>query len=118
MDLILYFIVAYSISFMFVYSMGPLDIFDRIRQIANNISPYFGALFECMYCFPCWVGIALSILNIFAFPTIFFTPFYTMLHSSIHWIFIVILDMFVTSGGVYIMDSIIKRLLGEIDNGE
>lgn len=116
----LYFIVAYSISFMFVYSTGPFHIFENIRTIANKISPNLGELFSCMYCFPSWVGIVLSVLNQFAFPMVAFTPFYILFGATCPWFIILIFNWFVTSGGVYIMECIIKRLLGEVPeyNGE
>lgn len=112
--MILYFIVAYSISFMFVYSMGPFHILDKIRIGFDKISPTFlGDLFDCMYCFPCWVGAALSLANQFWFPYITFTPFYILLGGLCPWWAIMILDIFVTSGVVYLIDCIQKRISGE-----
>lgn len=116
--IILYFVVAFSISFMFVYSTGPFHIFDHIRNIAFKISPNLGELFDCMYCFPSWVGIVLSILNQFAFPQIGFTPFYILLGATCPWYVVLVLNWFVTSGVVYIIDSIIKRILGEVPEHE
>ena len=115
--IILYFIVTFSISFMFVYSNCPFYIFEHIRNIAEKISPNLGQLFDCMYCFPSWVGIILSVINQFAFPSVAFTPFYILLGSTCPWFIVLILNWFVTSGGVYIIDSILKRILGEVDNG-
>lgn len=113
--IILYFIVAYSISFLFVYSMGPFDIVDKFRNTIIKISPKMGEVFDCMYCFPTWVGICLSLINQFLFPSIAFTPFYILIGSIAPWYIILILDTFVTSGTVYIIDSIMKRILGETD---
>lgn len=106
----LYFIVAFSISFLFVYSNGPFHIIDKVRHFFAWISPTFDELFDCMYCFPTWVGIGLSLLNQFAFPYIAFTPFVILLGGMAPWWLIMLLDMFVTSGVVYIIDTIIKRL--------
>lgn len=116
--IILYFIVTYSISFMFVYATGPFRIFERMRENAEKFSPLIGELFSCMYCFPTWVGIGLSLLNQFVFPQIGFTPFYILFGSVCPWYIILIFNWFVTSGGVYIIECIIKRLLGEVpENG-
>lgn len=117
----LYFIVTFSISFMFVYSTGPFHIFEKIRRGAERISPNLGELFDCMYCFPSWVGIVLSILNQFAFTSIAFTPFCILFGITAPWYIVLAFNWFVTSGGVYIIDCIIKRILGEVpeyENGE
>lgn len=113
--IILYFIVAYSISFLFVYSMGPFDIIDKFRNTIIKISPKFGEVFDCMYCFPTWIGIGLSLINQFLLPTIAFTPFFILLGSTAPWYVILILDTFVTSGMVYIIDTILKRISGETE---
>lgn len=115
--IILYFIVAYSISFLFVYSMGPFDIIDKFRNLIIKISPSIGKVFDCMYCFPTWVGIGLSLINQFLLPNIGLTPFYLLMGGITPWFVILILDMLVTSGTVYIIDCITKRLIGEVDNG-
>lgn len=112
--IILYFFVAYSISFMFVYSTGPFRVFERIRDIAFKLSPNLGELFDCMYCFPSWVGIVLSLLNQFVFTSIAFTPFCILLGAACPWYIIFVLNWFVTSGVVYLTDCIVKRLLNEI----
>ena len=110
----LYFIVTFSISFMFVYSNGPFHIFEKIREIAERISPTLGELFDCMYCFPSWVGITLSLLNQFVFTSLVFTPFCILFGFTYPWYITLIFNWFVTSGGVYIIDCIIKRILGEV----
>lgn len=118
MMICLYFIVAFSISFLFVYSNGPFGIIDKFRILMEKLSPTFGELFDCMYCFPTWVGLGLSLLNQFAFPYFAFTPFYIMLGGICPWWLIMLLDMFVTSGVVYIIDCILKRILGEVPSNE
>lgn len=111
--IVLYFIVAYSISFLFVYSMGPFDIVDKVRTWLSEKSSFFAKLLDCMYCFPTWVGIGLSLINQFLLPQIPFTPFYMLFAGIAPWYIILILDMFVTSGTVYIMDTIINKLLSK-----
>ena len=95
--------------------MGPFDIIDKFRNTVEKISPSIGKVFDCMYCFPTWVGLGLSLINQFIFPAVLFTPFYILLGGLVPWYVIAILDMFVTSGAVYIMDSILKRINGEED---
>ena len=116
--IVLYFIVTYSISFMFVYSNGPFHIFDKIRDFAYKLAHTLGELFDCMYCFPSWVGIVLSILNQFVFTTVAFTPFCILFPPTCPWYIVLVFNWFVTSGGVYLIDCIVKRILGEVpENG-
>lgn len=112
--MILYFIVAYSVSFLFVYSMGPYDLIEKFRNMIIKLSPAWGKIFDCMYCFPTWVGCGLSLANQFLYPSIAFTPFYTLLGGLCPWYAILILDIFVTNGVVYIIDAIVKRILNEV----
>ena len=55
-------IIAYAISNHFVYAHGPMHIYDHIRCLADKIHPNLGELFQCMICFPTWVGMILSVL--------------------------------------------------------
>lgn len=106
--LVLYYLLAFGISFTFVQSMGPFNIFDRIRGWMGKIHPTFGYLFDCMFCFPTWVGLGLSIVNILLLPTIPFTPF--MMLFDMPLVPTLIGDMFVTASGVYILNQIVEKL--------
>lgn len=108
--IILYFIVAYSISFLFVYSMGPFDMVDKLRNYLGKKSTFFEKLFDCMYCFPTWVGLGLSAINQFLLSFVPFTPFYILFAGIAPWYIILLLDMFATNGVVYILDTIVKRI--------
>ena len=108
--LFFYFIIAYSLSFLFVYSTGPFDIIERFRGFIFKLSPSIAKVFDCMYCFPTWVGLGLSLLNQFVITTIAFTPF-CILFSTAPWYVILFLDVFVTNGIVYIIDCVTKILL-------
>lgn len=98
--------------------MGPFDIVEKFRNLVTKISPKLGEVFNCMYCFPSWVGLILSIMNQFWFPYVILTPFYFLTYGMMPWYFTVLADMFITSGGVYLIDCITKKLLGEKENGE
>lgn len=111
--IVLYFIITYSLSFLFVYSMGPFNIIDKIRTWLGNKSSFFAELFDCMYCFPTWIGLGLSLINQFLLPQIPFTPFYLLFSKIAPWYVILFLNVFVTNGMVYIMDTVIKKLLVE-----
>lgn len=110
----LYFIVAYSISFLFVYAEGPFDIIDKLRNVVDKIAPSIGKVFDCMYCFPTWVGLCLSGANQLFLHNVPLTPFFVLLGTTCPWYVIVILDVFVTNGMVYITDCIIKRIINDV----
>lgn len=111
MQFLTYFLLAYGISFAFVESNGPFDIFDKIRDFFGNIHGTFANLFDCMFCFPTWVGFCLSIINITLFPTVAFTPF--MLWFDLPWYITIIGDMFTTASGVYILYTVVDSFVKE-----
>ena len=74
-------VIVYSISNHFVYAHGPMHVYDKIRNIAQRIHPNLGELFECMICFPTWVGMALSAMNYFFLNGVALTPFMILLNG-------------------------------------
>lgn len=103
---LIYILCAYGISNMIVYSSGPFDIFTNIRNIMDKYAPSnFGELFHCMICFPSWVGIILSVIDIIFLPNFSFTPFNVLLNNDSLWYFIVPFDMFITSGTVWLINT-------------
>lgn len=102
--IILYFLVAYGVSFAFVESMGPFDVFQKIRDKMENKHKTLGDLFNCMFCFPTWVGCILSLIDIIFYPYIEFTPFNIILTDAPLEIK-VLMDMFATASGVYLMST-------------
>lgn len=106
--ILIYFLIAYGISFAFVESMGPFNLFHYIREYMGKIHSTFADLFDCMFCFPTWVGLVLSIVNILLFPTIAFTPM--MLLFDMPWYITIIGDMFATASGVYLTNSVVEYL--------
>ena len=74
---------VYSISNHFVYAHGPMHVYDKIRNIAHRIHPNLGELFECMICFPTWVGMALSAMNYFFLNGVALTPFMILLNGIV-----------------------------------
>lgn len=55
LDLIVGGLAVYRTSRMFVEELGPGDVFDRIRRLANRWE-FTGELFACIYCLSVWVG--------------------------------------------------------------
>lgn len=103
---IIYILCAYGISNMFVYSSGPFNMFNNLRNTMDKYGPSnFGELFHCMICFPTWVGIVLSAFDIFLLPNHLFTPFNLLIHDDSLWYYIIPLDMFITSGTVWLINT-------------
>lgn len=103
---IIYILCAYGISNMFVYSSGPFNMFNHLRNTMDKYGPSnFGELFHCMICFPTWVGIVLSAFDIFLLPNHLFTPFNLLIHNDSLWYYIIPLDMFITSGTVWLINT-------------
>lgn len=101
-----YAILAYSISNFFVFAHGPFHIFDKIREWANETDENLGELFQCMICFPFWVGFILSIGNTVFMPSVEVTPVSMCVGSdSLHWFTIAFLDGIVTSGIVWLIHT-------------
>ena len=102
----IYSICAYGISNMVVYASGPLNMFTKLREYSNKYLPSnLGELFECMICFPTWVGMILSILNIIVCPNLTITPFNLIIQDINYWYLIVPLDGFFTSGIVWLIHT-------------
>ena len=103
-------ILAYAISNHFVYAHGPAHIYDKIRELAEKIHSNLGELFQCMICFPTWVGFILSACNSLFLPTLKLTPFMLLLGGSVHWLIIMILDGFFASGIVWLIHTLQEAL--------
>ena len=73
--LISFIMVCYGISNMVIYSNGPFHMFTNFREYITRKSEKLGELFTCMMCFPFWVGVIVSLINIVFFPTLMLTPF-------------------------------------------
>lgn len=72
--LIVYTVCAYALGEMMVFGRGPFGIFTLMRKAASRVSDGMGELFGCMLCLPMWIGMVLSVLNIFLFPSLAFVP--------------------------------------------
>jgi hypothetical protein len=103
-------IVAYGISNHFVYAHGPFHIYDKIREIAGKIHENLGELFQCMICFPTWVGFILSLLNFFFIPRLDLTPGMVLMSGYAPWWAIMILDGFFSSGIVWLIHTLQEAL--------
>lgn len=114
--IVIYSLCAYGISNMVVYANGPFNLFTKLRENANKYLPSnLGELFECMICFPTWVGIGLSVLNILVFPEITFTPFNLIFQDINYWYVIIPFDAFFTSGTIWLIHTF-QEMMERIGN--
>ena len=109
-NLFIFLLTVYGISNIFVYSSGPFHLFEKIREYGDMLPSNLGDMFHCMICFPTWVGIILSLINVFLFPSILFTPFYTLLHNIDLWWLIILLDGAIASGGNWLIHTLQEHL--------
>lgn len=122
--LFVYILCAYGLSEMVVFGRGPFGIFEKWRDVAHDIGDGFGELFTCMLCFPTWVGMALSVIDIACFPFFQFTPFnivFSMVPGGFLLnLFIVLLDGFATAGICWFLYQIEEALerVGDDKYGE
>jgi hypothetical protein len=102
---LIYFLTAYGISNLLVYGSGPWDIIVKFRYIMAKISKTFDDMLSCMMCTSANVGWVLSALNIFFLPNKQLTPFNIIINDPSLWYVIIILDLFVTSGVVWLIHT-------------
>jgi hypothetical protein len=92
-----------------------MHIYDWIRDTASKIHSNLGELFQCMICFPTWIGFILSAANSFFLPYAELTPGMIMLGTLAPWWVIMILDGFFASGIVWLIHTLQEAL--ERSNG-
>lgn len=106
-NFIIFSILCYSFSNLFIYAKVPFNMFGIIRNIADNIG--LGEVFSCMMCLPLWVGVTLSLIDVFLLP-ISVTPFNMILGSTglNLWLIIVIvlLDGVLSSGVTWLIHNV------------
>lgn len=61
-ELIVIALAVWRYSYMLIHEDGPLDIFDRLRRLANRVDA-ISALFACIYCMSIWIAAALLLLR-------------------------------------------------------
>lgn len=108
---IAYVIATYGLSEMVVFGYGPFGMFEKWRSLTSRISYGLGKLFSCMLCFPTWVGLGFSLLNMFAFPMFPITPFMVILGDTIAanagmMVVIAFMDMLFTAGSCWMLYTI------------
>ena len=116
--LLVFIFACYGFSNMIVYSSGPFGIFEHWRAFTEKIHSRIGELFGCMMCLPMWVGMFLSVVNIFVIPknTFIFTPMNALLFPNYYptpstefWVvsvIVILVDGAIASGTSWILHTI------------
>jgi hypothetical protein len=102
---IIYIFLSYGISNILVFAAGPFHIFKFYRENIGKIHPHLEEVANCMICTPTWVGIILSLVNIFLVPNFPFTPYNEIIRNKDFWLLIILLDGCTTSGLVWILHT-------------
>lgn len=100
--LFIYTLACYGLTYMVTQSVGPKNIFIKLRYWADNIGPNFGMLFHCPLCFPCNVGWIVSLITWFFLP-LPITPFNMFLwefHEQWWLVFVAMIGDCCYTGGV------------------
>lgn len=106
-----YIMATYGLTNMLVYGNGPFDIIDKFRTLCTKISKMFGKMFDCMMCTSANVGWIFSLLDLLVIKQISFTPFNLLFDSNLSiWYVIIFLDLFFTSGVVWLLHSLQEYL--------
>ena len=100
-----YIFFLYGMSVIITKSVGPANIFFRLRMWAESIGPNFGLLFRCMLCMPTNIGWVFSLFNWFLLP-IPISPFNMILCGTNLWWLAMILDACFAGGVCHILWNI------------
>ena len=107
MELFVYSLVFYALSFCIVYAEGPFNIFTKYREFAQNHFPSnLGDAVECMFCTPFQLGILFSLIDIFLLDYSFTLPSIECEFNDNYWIVNVLFDGAYTAAVVYLIDTI------------
>lgn len=100
-----YIFFVYGMSVIITQSVGPANIFFRLRMWAESVGPNFGLLFRCMLCMPTNIGWVFSLFNWFLLP-IPISPFNMILCGTNLWWLAMILDACFAGGVCHILWNI------------
>lgn len=104
--IIVYLITCFGISTILIDAVGPWHIFDKWHTWMHSHTPMLDELFSCYICFPTWLGLFFSALNILLLPSLAITPFNILMGGIAPWWLIIPLDGAFTSGAIWFMHTI------------
>ena len=116
-NIFIYFLFAYGLSNLLVYGMGPYDILDWVRNTAKKTLGKLGNMLDCMMCTSANIGWIVSLLNIL-FISVPITPMMILYGGILPWYIIIFGDLCITSGTVWLINTIQEALERVGNNGE
>lgn len=103
---IAYILCAYGFCNMIIFAKGPFGIFEWWRSFSHRLSNGFGELFTCPMCLSTWCGLLFSAIDLWVVKSIEFTPFNIVFADADLWWLILLMDMGVTSGIVWLIHQL------------
>ena len=104
-NIICYILCTYGLSNLLVYGSGPFDILGKFREFCDENIPVLGNMLECMMCTSANIGWFFSFINVVFIPHVSITPFMEIINDTSLWYLIIPMDMFITSGTVWIIHT-------------
>lgn len=104
--ILVYTAAVFGVSILFTKTLGPFNIFFRIRLWTAKVSDNLGYLFRCMTCFPTNVGWITALINWFLIPQVAFTPGNILFQGTNLWWAAMILDACYCAGAVHFIANI------------
>lgn len=108
-NVFVYLLFAYGLSNLLVFGMGPYDVLDWIRTTAKKIFGKLGNMLDCMMCTSANIGWVVSLLNYF-FISVPLTPMIILYGTLLPWYVVIFGDLCITSGAVWLINSIQEAL--------
>lgn len=106
LTIFIFILSVYGVSNMIVYTSGPFNMFDHIKNLSGKIHPSLEHLLSCMICLPTWIGIILSLINIVFLHNVYITPANLLMQNSNYWGIIILLDGVIASGSAWLINTI------------
>jgi len=107
MDIFVYGIIFYALSYCVVYAAGPFNMFTRYRKFAKKWFPSnLADSVDCMFCTPFQLGLLFSLINIFLLDYSFTTPSILCEFNDNYWYLNILFDGAFTAGLVYLIDTV------------
>jgi hypothetical protein len=116
-EILIYILFAYGLSNLLVFGMGPYDLLEQIRVVFKKVFGKLGNMLDCMMCTSANIGWIVSLLNIF-FLSIPLTPMNILYWGLLPWYIIVFGDLCITSGSVWLINTLQEYLERGNQNGQ
>lgn len=107
MELLVYSLIFYGLSYCIVYAAGPFNMFGKYREFAKKYFPSnLGDSVDCMFCTPFQLGLLFSLINIFLLDYTYIMPSFHFFVNDNYWYLNVFFDGAFTACVVYLIDTI------------